>query len=119
MKLLKIYIKPLIIFFISLLIIPLLLTIQNILNIETNRIEIIIISSILMLILGIILGKKVNNKGYLNGLLFSTICILIMIILSLIFRFKLNINSIIYFVIILFSNVFGSMIGISLKQKRN
>ena len=118
MKFFKPYIKPLIIFFISLLVIPLLLTIQNLFNIETSRIEVIIISSILMLILGIILGSKVNNKGYLNGILFSTVCILIMLILSLIFSFKLNINSLIYYIIILFSNVFGSMIGISLKHKK-
>lgn len=118
MKFFKPYIKPLIIFFISLFAIPLILTIQNLFNIETSRIEIIIITSILMLILGIILGRKVNSKGYLNGLLLSTISILFIVILSLIFKYTLNINSLIYYIILLFSTVFGSMIGISLKQKK-
>lgn len=117
MKLLNKYIKPLIIFFISLLIIPFILTILNLFGLNTSRIEIIIISAILMLILGFILGRSCINKGYLNGLLFSSTTILIMVIISLIFSFKLNINSLIYYIILLFSTVFGSMLGISLKKK--
>lgn len=111
------YIKPLIIFLISLIIIPFILTILNLLKLETNKTFIIIISSILMFIIGIILGRKSNNKGYLKGLLFSTISILLLTILSLIFKFTLNINSLIYYIILIVSTTFGSMLGINKKSK--
>lgn len=111
------YIKLLIIFISSLIIIPFVLTILNLLKLETNKTFIIIISSILMFIIGIILGRKSNNKGYLKGLLFSSICILIITIMSLIFRFSLNINSLIYYIILIISTTFGSMLGINKKSK--
>jgi len=117
MKKLNKFIKPTIIFIISIILIPLILALINIFNIKTTKIEIIIISSILMLFLGFIIGKKSKNKGYLNGILLSCICISIMLILSIIFSFKLNINSLIYYIIILFSTVFGSMLGISKNNK--
>lgn len=111
------YLKSFIIFFISLLIIPGILTIFNLFNIHINRIIIIIISSILMLVIGFITGINSNSKGYLNGILISTISVLFMLLLSLIFRVSININSLIYYVIIIFSGCFGSMIGINKKNK--
>ena len=111
------YIKPLIIFMISLIIIPFILTILNLLKLETNKVFIIIITSILMFIIGIILGKKSNNRGYLKGLLFSSICILFMLFLALIFKFQININSLIYYIILIISTTFGSMLGINKKSK--
>lgn len=111
------YIKPLIIFLSSLIIIPFILTILNLLKLETNKTFIIIISSILMFIIGIILGRKTNNKGYLKGLLFSSICMLILTIFSLLFKFTLNINSLIYYIILIISTTFGSMLGINKKSK--
>ena len=68
-------------------------------------------------VIGIILGRKSNNKGYLKGILFSTVCILLLTILSLIFKFTLNMNSLIYYVILLISTTFGSMLGINKKSK--
>jgi len=111
------YIKPLIIFISSLIIVPFILTILNLLKLETNKLIIIIVYSIIMFVIGIILGKFSNNKGYLRGLLFSTLCILILTLLSLIFKFTLNINSLIYYVILIISTTFGSMLGINKKSK--
>lgn len=111
------YIKPTIIFLSSLIIIPFVLTILNLLKLETNKTFIIIISSILMFVIGIILGRKSNNKGYLKGLLFSSISVLLLTILSLILKFTLNISSVIYYIILLISTTFGSMLGINKKSK--
>ncbi|MBQ3020906.1 MAG: TIGR04086 family membrane protein [Bacilli bacterium] len=111
------YLKSLIIFMSSIIIIPFFLSLFNLLKLETNKIMIIIIGSILMFIIGFILGRKSNSKGYLNGLLLSVICIFILVILSLIFRFSLNINTLIYYVILVISTVFGSMLGINKKVK--
>lgn len=111
------YIKALIIFLSSLLIIPFFLTLFNIIKIRTNKISIIIIGAILMFIIGFITGKSSYKKGYLNGLLVSVFSIFILLILSLIFRFKLNINSLIYYITLIASTILGSMIGINIKKK--
>lgn len=113
------YIKSLIIFLSSIVIIPIFLTIFNLLKLKTNRIMIIIIGAILMFIIGLILGRQSESKGYLNGLLLSVITILILVITSLIFRFPLNINTLIYYVILAITTIFGSMIGINKKTKTN
>ena len=112
------YIKSLIIFLSSLIIIPAFLTIFNLLNINSSRILIIIIGSIMMLVVGFMTGKSSNNKGYLNGLIVSIISILLLLLFSLLFRFKLNINSLIYYVILVVSTTLGSMIGINIKSKK-
>ncbi len=113
------YIKSLIIFLSSIITIPILLTIFNLLKLQTNKIMIIILGAILMFIIGLILGRKTDKNGYLNGLLLSIITILILVITSLICRFDLNINSLIYYIILTISTVFGSMIGINKKTKSN
>lgn len=113
------YIKSLIIFLSSIVTIPIFLTIFNLLKLKTNRIMIIIIGAILMFIMGLIMGKKSESKGYLNGLLLSVISILILLIISLIFKFPLNINTLIYYIILILATVFGSMLGINKKTKTN
>lgn len=113
------YIKSLIIFLSSIVTIPIFLTIFNLLKLKTNRIIIIIIGALLMFIIGLIIGKKSESKGYLNGLLLSVISILILLIISLIFRFPLNINTLIYYIILILATVFGSMLGINKKTKTN
>ena len=112
------YIKPLAVFISSLIIFPVVLTLLNLFKLETNKTIIIITYSIIMFIIGVILGRFSNKRGYLKGLLFSTICIFLLIILSLIFRFSLNINSIVYYVILVIATIFGSMLGIN-KKSRN
>lgn len=111
------YIKSLIIFLSSIVIIPIFLTIFNLLNLSTSRIIVIIVGALLMLTIGFITGKNSNSKGYLNGLLISIIAISILLIISLIFKFKLNINSLIYYIILVISTTLGSMIGINKKTK--
>lgn len=109
--------KSLIIFLSSIIIIPFFLTLFNLMKLETNKISIIIISSILMFIIGIITGRSSNSKGYLKGLLVSMVSILILVLLSLIFKFTLNINTLIYYIILVISTIFGSMIGINRKKE--
>ena len=112
------YIKPLILFISSLIIIPFILTLFNLMKLETNKTIIIILFSIIMFIIGIILGKNSNNKGYLKGILFSIICVLFIILLSLIFKYPINISSLIYYIILVISTTFGSMLGINKKSKK-
>lgn len=113
------YIKSLIIFLSSIVTIPVFLTIFNLFKLKTNRIMIIIIGAILMFIIGLILGRKSESKGYLNGLLLSVISLLILVLVSLIFRFPLNINTLIYYIILVLTTVVGAMLGINKKSKTN
>lgn len=111
------FLKSLIVFLSSIVIIPFFLTLLNLMKLNTSKLIIIIIGAILMFIIGIITGRNTNSKGFLKGLLVSVISILILVILSLIFRTPLNINSLIYYIILVISTVFGSIIGINKKNK--
>ena len=113
------FVKPILFFSIYLISIPILLTIFNLIKIETNRIIVIVTSSIIMLVTGFILGKKTNKNGYLNGLVLSSIIILLLLIISLIFRYNLNTNSIIYYAIMVISTILGSVLGINKKANNN
>lgn len=113
------YIKSLIIFLSSIVTIPIFLTLFNLFKLKTNRIIIIILGALLMFIMGLIIGKKSESKGYLNGLLLSVISIFILLIISLIFRFPFNINTLIYYIILTLATIVGSMLGINRKTKTN
>ena len=69
------YIKSLIIFLSGIIILPMFLTLFNLMKIKTNKIIIIIIGSLLMFIIGVILGRKTEKNGYLSGILLSVITI--------------------------------------------
>ncbi len=93
------------------MIIPLILAIFNLLNVKTNNIVIIILMSIIMLISGLFIGKKSLKKGYLNGILLGFITCLFFFLISLIFKTNYHLNSLIYYLLIIISSCFGSMIG--------
>lgn len=93
------------------MIIPLILAIFNLLNVKTNNIVIIILMSIIMLISGLFIGKKSLKRGYLNGILLGFITCLFFFLISLIFKTNYHLNSLIYYLLIIISSCFGSMIG--------
>lgn len=60
----------------------------------------------------LILGKKVKQKGIISGAIYFAIWFLIMIFLSLfIFKDKLSLNSIIYYLILFIFSIMGAVIG--------
>ena len=66
---------------------------------------------------GFLTGKKANKKGYLEGIKFGTIMIVMIILLNLIlFKNKFTIISILYYLLLLLSSTFGAMIGIMRKK---
>ena len=74
----------------------------------------IIIFILFFFIAGFIKGKNIDKKGYIQGLKIGLELILILFLLSL-FSFSLNIKTIIYYMILLLSSIFGSTIGINKK----
>ena len=115
------YIKAGLYILIPLLLGNLILSILYYNNIISNSLNSYIPLGILLISLllsGIYLGNKVDQKGYLEGLKLGLGTIIIFIIFSLIFKQKLGINSFIYYIIILTISIIGSIIGINKKKKR-
>lgn len=67
------------------------------------------------LIGGIFIGWKSSNKGYLNGIIFSSIIISIFLISSLLLD-GVKLYQIVYYLIIMITTTIGSMIGINKKS---
>ena len=102
-------------FFGIVLISTIIITILNYFNIVSNGI-INILKFIFPLIATVtsafILGKKSKQKGYLEGLKLGAIITVIFFIITIIID-KLNIKSIIYYLIIIFTSILSSMVGIN------
>lgn len=106
---------------VSMLLITFIITFLNYFNIiSDNIISIfkILIPIISLFIGGVYIGKKSNKKGYLEGIklgLFFSIFLIIFNFLAFDDSFKLK--YLLFYLIIIISGMFGSMIGIN-KSKR-
>ncbi len=105
--------------FLSIILLTTLTTLLSYFNlITTNIVNIIfyIIPFISFLIGGYLIGKKSNNKGYINGLKFSIFPIIIIFIFNLIVTNKFFIlGDLILYSIIIISSILGSILGINKK----
>lgn len=96
----------------------------NVLNyfdiINRNAYKALIIFSIVFICFAssFILGFKSNSKGYLNGLIFGIIIVLLFIIISLVFK-SFSYSSFIYFLVIVISSFIGGTFGINKKTTNN
>ena len=77
----------------------------------------IIIPILAMLVAGIILGKNVREKAYLEGIKFSSIYIILVTIIKLLIKSSFNYKVIIMYVTLLITSIIGSMLGINLKKE--
>lgn len=71
-----------------------------------------------LLIATIILGKNVKEKAYLEGIKFTTIYLIFTTILKLILKTTFNYKVIIIYIVLLFTGIIGSMIGINSKKNK-
>ena len=114
---LKNYLKSYLYLFILILILTLILSIINyFIPIPTKTIK-LLIPIISILISSIILGKNTKEKAYLEGLKFSSLYIILSIILSLIIKNPFTLKLILSYLLLLLSGIIGSMIGINLSKK--
>ena len=121
-----IYLKKIgtaLIYFYGIIIIgSLIITLLNYFNlINSNFVSILemFLSIIGMIISGFIIGKNSKNKGFIEGLKLGLITILMFIILNLILNNTFEFKSLIYYFILLFSSIIGSIIGINRNIKNN
>lgn len=119
MKYFKKILKALIITIFSILILTLIMTSLNYFNIISGKVMIIskiIIPLVSLAIGGFILGKGANKNGWLEGLKLGLIITFLIIIGNLIFSQSLTIKDLIFYLLLLFSSMFGSMFGINMKK---
>jgi len=104
----------------SIIISTIIITLLNYFSIISTNILNIISVIIIMLSLfigGYLTGKQANKKGYLEGIKFGTIMLIIILLLNLfIFKNKFTLISILYYILLMFSSIFGSTIGIQRKK---
>lgn len=92
----------------------------DLLNSNIYKIILIITSAISILVGSFILGKKSDNKGYLEGIKFGLITTILFFIISfLAFSQKLTISSFIYYLILVITSSIGAMLGINKRTNQN
>ena len=112
------YLKVFLYIFIPLLFLNLLLSIFYYFNIfDDNVINYlrIIIFPISMFIGGIYLGNKANKRGWLEGIKIGLFISIIFFIIGILI-YKFSLKRVLYYLILVFASVIGSMIGISKKR---
>lgn len=106
-----------------LLISTLVITILNYFNIFGSKLVTffkIVIALISMFVGGFIIGKNSKQKGWLEGLKLGLIVLLILVLMNyLILRQNFEVKNLVYYLILLSSTIFGSMIGINKKSIEN
>ena len=91
----------------------------GLLNNTTINIIKIIIPIISMFIGGFIIGKKTGKKGWLEGLKLSLIFLVILTLFNYLgLKSTLSLKVIIYYLILIISTMFGSIVGVN-KYKPN
>lgn len=73
---------------------------------------------LLFFINGFITGSKRVNKGYINGIKYGLVFIIVIYLIgSIAFRFNISLYKILYYVVLILSSIIGSMIGINIKKR--
>lgn len=92
----------------------------DLLSMNTYKVIIVLTTAVSTGVGSYILGKKTDRKGYLEGIKFGIILILLMWIISLLaFDQSFSISSIIYYLIFVITSSIGSMFGINKKTTDN
>ena len=114
------YLKSLLWCFGILIISSIVITIFNYFNILPNALKYfkLILIVLSFFIGGRYIGRKAQNKGYLEGIKIAVVSIVILFLLSYAgFGNKPNLSLLIYYLIIFLSCIFGSIIGINKSKK--
>jgi len=114
------YIKSIVLNTLELFLLLFLITIFyyfNLINEKTFEILKLIILLFSIFINSFILGKNTKKKSYLEGIIYGSILITILLILTVIFS-KVQIKLLVFYPLIFITSILGSMIG-SIKKNRS
>ena len=76
----------------------------------------IIIPMLSLFLSSFTLGKSIKKKGYIGGIKFALIFIILLSILKILFKINFNFKTLIIFILCLFSSIIGSTIGVNSKN---
>lgn len=97
-----------------------LLNYYDLLSANLYKISLVLLVALSIFLSAFILGKNTKEKGYLEGIKFGILIVLIMSIISyLAFDNNITIKSIIYYLILLITSATGSAFGINNKKEKN
>ncbi len=120
MNILKKYGKSLLFLIICLLVISLLFSLFNLMGLLNTTILDNLSMVIMIIIFGLIgyqYGKKALKNGYLEGLKIGICFIFFLILINTLFCYsRLGFERIIYYVVLILTSIFSSMIGINRKK---
>lgn len=92
----------------------------NIIGSKTLSIVQIMIPLFSLFLGGFVIGKQSSKKGWLEGLKLGGIFLLILILFQYLgLQIHFSIKSIIFYLLLLVSSIFGSMLGINKKETKN
>lgn len=115
------YLKAFLYIFIPTIVITFILSILHYFNIvSSNVIDYLKLFTIILSLFigGIYIGSNANSKGWLEGLKIGGIIIILLFVISYLgFDKEIDVKNIIYYILLLTSSIFGSMIGISRKKE--
>ncbi len=104
---------------ISLILLVFIITIFNYFNITNTKVSnilLLIIPIISLIIGGVYIGKNTVKRGFLEGIKLGIIFSLIILIINLILKENINLKDLVFYLILISSSTFGSMIGINKKS---
>lgn len=83
----------------------------NILSLKIIEILTILVPAVMLLILGFKIGKRTRKKGFIEGILYGIIILILTFLLSILFDNTMEIKNVLYYLIIIASSMLGSMFG--------
>ena len=78
----------------------------------------ILIPIISLFISSVFLGKSIQEKGYIEGIKFGMGYLIVSMIIKVILGTGFNYKAVIIYILMLFSSIIGSMIGINTKKSK-
>ena len=115
------YLKFISIFLISELMLTFIISLLNLLGVNSGITSIILFISniIIFFILNFFNASIVRKKGFLEGIKLGLIFIILMVLIKIIlFNNSFNISTIIYYIILFITSIFGGMIGVNKKSNQ-
>ena len=115
----KKFVKPLLYSIILLFVLTLIITLFNYIGLIRGtvlKIIKLIIPVISFGIGGFMIGRNSNKKGWLNGIQVGLILSFIFVIINLLFKNKINILFILYYLVLILFSTIGSILGINRKK---
>lgn len=97
--------------------IPITLNYFGVISNKITNVFNIIILFVVCFLSGIVIGKKANNKGYLEGVKIGGIISGFFLLISLVLKNKFTLIKIVFYLLIIVISIIGSIIGINKKGK--